>query len=131
MARTFELITPLGPDVLLFHRMRAQEELSRIGEFELDLLSKRGDVNLDGILGKNVTVKLELPEDKSATSTASSRALRRSACTAATTLPRDRAALALVPDPHGRLPHLPGHDRAGHRQEGLRRITRSPTSSSS
>ena len=44
--------------------MRAREELSRIGEFEIDVLSKRGDVNLDGILGKKVTLKMELPKDK-------------------------------------------------------------------
>ena len=64
MARTFELITPLGADVLLFHRMSAREELSRLSEFQIDVLSTRGDINLDEILGKNVTVKVELPEDK-------------------------------------------------------------------
>jgi type VI secretion system secreted protein VgrG len=64
MARTFELVTPLGPDVLLFHRMRAREELSRVGEFDIEVLSKRGDVNLDGILAKKVTLKIELPKDK-------------------------------------------------------------------
>ncbi len=64
MARTFELVTPLGPDVLLFHRMRAREELSRVGEFDIEVLSKRGDVSLDGILAKKVTLKIELPKDK-------------------------------------------------------------------
>ncbi|PTR08967.1 type VI secretion system secreted protein VgrG [Nitrosospira sp. Nsp5] len=60
MARTFELITPLGADVLLFHRMHAREELSRLSEFQIDALSIRNDINLDEILGKNVTVKVEL-----------------------------------------------------------------------
>lgn len=64
MARTFELITPLGADVLLFHRMKAREELSRLSEFEIDILSTQGDIKLDDILGKNVTVKVELPDDK-------------------------------------------------------------------
>jgi type VI secretion system secreted protein VgrG len=64
MARTFELITPLGADVLLFNRMHGAEELSRISEFSIDALSKRGDISLDEILAKNVTIKVELPDDK-------------------------------------------------------------------
>ena len=64
MARTFELITPLGADVLLFHRMHAREELSRLSEFQIDALSTRSDINLDEILGKNVTVKVELAGGK-------------------------------------------------------------------
>ena len=64
MARVMEIVTPLGPDALLFHRMHATEEISRLSEYQLDLLSTRGDINLDEILGKNVTVKLALPDDK-------------------------------------------------------------------
>lgn len=60
MRRAIEIVTPLGQDVLLFHRMNASEELSRLSEFELDLLSEQGDINVDQILGKNVTVKLEM-----------------------------------------------------------------------
>ena len=63
MARTFELITPLGADVLLFHRMQAREELSRLSEFQLDALSTKADINVDDILGKNVTVKVELADN--------------------------------------------------------------------
>jgi len=59
-----EITTPLGADVLLFHGMHAREELGRMGEYQLDLLSRKGDINLDDILGKNVTVKLALPDDK-------------------------------------------------------------------
>jgi type VI secretion system secreted protein VgrG len=58
-----EITTPLGADVLLFHGMHAREELGRLGEYQLDLLSVKGDINLDDILGKNVTVKLALPDD--------------------------------------------------------------------
>jgi type VI secretion system secreted protein VgrG len=58
-----EIVTPLGEDVLLFHRMAATEELSRLSEFEVDLLSKRGDIAAGSILGKNVTVKLELQDN--------------------------------------------------------------------
>ena len=62
MARVMEIVTPLDPD-LLFHRMHAREELGRLGEFQLDLLSRKKDIPYDGILGKNVTVKLALPDD--------------------------------------------------------------------
>ena len=64
MPRVMEISTPLGDDVLLFHGMHAHEELSRLSTFQLDLLSPKNDVNPDDILGKNVTVKLALPEDK-------------------------------------------------------------------
>lgn len=62
MQRMMEIATPLGEDVLLFHRMRAHEELSRPGQFEVDLLSERADLAPADILGKNVTVRLALDE---------------------------------------------------------------------
>ena len=63
MPRAMEIVTPLGNDVLLFHRMTAREELSHLSEFEIDLLSEKGDIAPGKILGKNVTVKLELHDD--------------------------------------------------------------------
>ena len=64
MARVMEIVTPLGEDVLLFHGMSAREEMSRPFEYQLDLLSKRKDVPVDDILGKNVTIKLGLSDDE-------------------------------------------------------------------
>jgi type VI secretion system secreted protein VgrG len=65
MPRLMEIVTPLpGEDVLLFHGMRAREEMGRLFEFRVDLLSKKADIDIDDILGKNVTVKMVLPEDK-------------------------------------------------------------------
>jgi type VI secretion system secreted protein VgrG len=58
-----EILTPLGAGVLLFYRMTASEELSRLSEFEIDVLSEKGDIAPNKILGKNVTVKLELHDD--------------------------------------------------------------------
>src|SRR5690349_6469914 len=63
MARVMEISTPLGPDVLLFHRMHATEELSRVPEFRLELLSPRGDIKPEELLGKNVTVTVMLADD--------------------------------------------------------------------
>ena len=62
MARAMEIVTPLGEDVLLFHSMELREELGRLGDCHVELLSDRGDVPLDDILGKNVTVKLALED---------------------------------------------------------------------
>ena len=49
-ARPVEIITPLGDDVLLFQRMTATEQLGRLFEFELDLLSKEPDIKFEDIL---------------------------------------------------------------------------------
>jgi len=61
--RAMEITTPAGDDVLLFYALHAREELGRLGEYQLDLLSAKRDVNVDDILGKNVTVKVALPDD--------------------------------------------------------------------
>jgi type VI secretion system secreted protein VgrG len=63
MDRVMDIATPLGEGVLLFHGMRGHEELGRISEYHLDLLSDNGEVDVDAILGKNVTIKLALPDD--------------------------------------------------------------------
>src|SRR5262245_28739479 len=60
MARMIELTTPLGKEGLLFRALRGREELARLSEFELSALSRRSDINPGDLLGKNVTVKLEL-----------------------------------------------------------------------
>jgi type VI secretion system secreted protein VgrG len=58
-----EITTPLGDDVLLFHSMHAHEEIGRLTKMTLDLLSKDGEIGIDDILGKNVTVKVALKDD--------------------------------------------------------------------
>ncbi|HEY7037555.1 MAG TPA: type VI secretion system tip protein TssI/VgrG [Methylomirabilota bacterium] len=60
MARLYELTTPLGKDVLLFREMRGHEELGRVSEFDLTALSTRRDIGAGELLGKSVTVKVEL-----------------------------------------------------------------------
>src|SRR5688572_14980616 len=63
MPRVMEITTPLGGDALLFHTMHAREELSRVGEYRLELLSLKDDIDIDQILGRSVTVKVALPDD--------------------------------------------------------------------
>ena len=62
MPRVMEIDTPLGED-LLFYGLHAREELGRLSTLQIELLSKNGKIAIDGILGKNVTVKAELPDD--------------------------------------------------------------------
>jgi len=54
-----EIETPLGED-LLFFSMTAREELGRLGEFQVQMLSLKPDISMDAMLGQNVTVKLEV-----------------------------------------------------------------------
>ncbi len=61
--RAMEITTPVGDDVLLFYGMHAREELGRLSEYQLDLLSQKKDINPDDLLGKSVTVKIELPDE--------------------------------------------------------------------
>jgi type VI secretion system secreted protein VgrG len=62
--RQIAVSSPLGRDVLLFHRMRGSEELGRLFEFELDLLSEDRELDPDDLLGQNMTVRLALPEER-------------------------------------------------------------------
>ena len=63
MPREMAIVTPLGDDVLLFRGMSAREEMSRLFEYRLDLLSAKDNISLDDILGKNVTIKFARPDD--------------------------------------------------------------------
>jgi type VI secretion system secreted protein VgrG len=58
--RQIAINTPLGADVLLVRRCSIREEISRLFRIELNLSSKKSDINFDDIIGKNVTLRLEL-----------------------------------------------------------------------
>ena len=51
--------TPLGDDILLFRSMNVSEALGRLFQCDLELLSGDPNVNLDKILGQNVTVRFK------------------------------------------------------------------------
>ena len=92
-------------------RMHAREELSRVGEYQLDLLSLKHDINLDQILGKNVTVKLALQDDGTRYFNGYVTRFSQGGMHG-----RYRRYYATVHPwlwfltPHGGLPHLPGDD---------------------
>jgi type VI secretion system secreted protein VgrG len=59
--RPFTLTTPLGADVLLLARLSGSERLGQPFHYQLDLLSERGDLDADQILGKAVALSCPLP----------------------------------------------------------------------
>ncbi len=61
--RQIAVSSPLGADVLLFRRMTASEELGRLFELDLELLSENREIDPDSLLGQNMTVRLELPNE--------------------------------------------------------------------
>src|SRR5688572_8213325 len=62
--RRIAITTPLGPDVLLVRRCSVQEQVSRLFQIDLDLNSTRNDIDFNQIVGKNVTIRLDLAGQK-------------------------------------------------------------------
>ena len=60
--RHIAIDTPLGEDVLLLQSLSGHEEISRLYEFDLELLSEDYEINFDDIIGQNVTIRMELPD---------------------------------------------------------------------
>lgn len=60
--REIAIDTPLGEDVLLLARMTGYEELGRPFEYQLELLSENHEIPLKDLIGQNVTVRLEMPQ---------------------------------------------------------------------
>lgn len=60
--RVMEFITPSGRNVLQFSRTSEREEMLRLSEYALDLVSNRCEIDSDEIIGKSLTVRMELPD---------------------------------------------------------------------
>ncbi len=56
--------SPLGDDVLLLASLNGTESLSQPFSYELSLLSEKGDIEPDDLLGRAVTIELDLPENR-------------------------------------------------------------------
>jgi type VI secretion system secreted protein VgrG len=59
--RHIAIETPLGEDVLLLRRFSAHEEVSRLSQIELDLLSEEYKIKFDDIIGQKVAIRMDLP----------------------------------------------------------------------
>ena len=61
--RPLKITTPLGPDVLLITDFRGREAISRLFQFQLNLIADRqklSEIRFDRILGQSVTVEMTL-----------------------------------------------------------------------
>ncbi len=63
--RSIVVTSPLGDDVLLFHSMNVSEQLGRLFQFDLDLLSEDPEIKLQDILAQNVTIRYLRPDGES------------------------------------------------------------------
>ncbi len=61
--REIEIITPLGSDVLLIREMTVTEELGRLFSINVELGSTE-DINFEDLLGKNISIRLNLLQNK-------------------------------------------------------------------
>ncbi|MDT4289900.1 type VI secretion system tip protein VgrG [Methylomonas sp. MO1] len=59
-SRTASVVTAAGADTFVLYRMTGKEQLSSLFEYELELLSENGDIDLQTVLGTSITVKLQL-----------------------------------------------------------------------
>lgn len=59
--REVDVSTELGADVLLFDRMSGTEQLGRLSEYRVQLVSTRPDLKIADVLGKPIGVHLDLP----------------------------------------------------------------------
>lgn len=60
--RHIKLSTPLGPDALLLVAFSGQEEMSRLFQFQLEMISDNSDIQAKDIVGKNITFSIERTE---------------------------------------------------------------------
>jgi type VI secretion system secreted protein VgrG len=63
--REVEIATPLGEDVLLLRSVSGTERLGQPFEYQLELSSEDYQIDATKIVGQNVTIRLDLSEDKS------------------------------------------------------------------
>jgi len=61
--RSLVLATPLGEDVLVLTAFRGHEEMSRLFEFELEMISDDNSISAPDIVGKNVTFSVKLADN--------------------------------------------------------------------
>lgn len=59
-SRLVQITSPLGDNVLHLQKMHGHDELGRLFEYELDLISENPAIDLDKVLGKPMTVTLAL-----------------------------------------------------------------------
>lgn len=59
--REVDVTSALGTDVLLFERMSGSEQMGRLSEWRVQLLSAKADIKIADVLGKPLGVHVDLP----------------------------------------------------------------------
>ncbi len=62
--REFEIVTPLGKDVLLVKSFTFQEQLGQMFSLELELLSTDISIDFESLLGQNTTTRIDMQKDQ-------------------------------------------------------------------
>ena len=65
MGRMLEISTKAGDGAFVVQKFSGREELGRLFEYQLELLSERADIEPESLLGTNATVSLELDDGSS------------------------------------------------------------------
>jgi len=65
MTRMLNIATTLGADAFVVQTLSGREELGRLFEYNLELLSERADIKAEQLLGTNATVSMELHDAQS------------------------------------------------------------------
>ncbi|HEX3084559.1 MAG TPA: contractile injection system protein, VgrG/Pvc8 family, partial [Pyrinomonadaceae bacterium] len=58
-----QVSTPLGPNKLLLRALRGEEYISGLFQFNLEMVSEDSALDFQAIIGKSVTVTLNLADD--------------------------------------------------------------------
>lgn len=61
--REVEITTPLGPDELMLSDMTCTEELGRLFNIDLELVSEKDTIAFEDLLGEKVSIRLEVAKD--------------------------------------------------------------------
>ena len=65
MGRMLEISTKAGDGVFVVQKFSGREDLGRLYEYRLELLSERGDITPESLLGTNATVSMEMNDSTS------------------------------------------------------------------
>src|SRR5205823_3950475 len=61
-SRLLAIKTPLGPDELAIRSVSVNEQLSHLFQIEAELGSENGEIDLDKVIGHDVTIRLDIGE---------------------------------------------------------------------
>jgi len=64
MPQAITVTSPLGPNKLIFQSLQGREELGRLFDFRIELLSEDQAIKLDKVLGQNLTINIEFTDER-------------------------------------------------------------------